>query len=384
MNYRVLGRTGLRVSEIGLGCEYLAKMDGGAIQKILDAAIAAGVNYFDLFSPEPHVRDAFGQGMRGRREKFILQAHLCSAWVDGQYKRVREMGQVEAAFQDLMSRLDTGYIDVGMIHFIDQQEDFDAVFQGPVIEFARKQKNAGRIRHLGLSTHNPRIAIQAVKTGLIDVIMFSVNPAYDILPPSEDINVLFDKGSYDAPDVLSCTDPERRELYSLCESQGVALTVMKPYGGGALLNETASPFGAAMTVAQCLHYCLTRPAVATVLPGAATVEELREAVGYCGLSPEEKDYSALLSGCPAHPFTDRCMYCGHCAPCTAGIDIAVVNKYADLAEIQGTVPETVREHYGDLSAKAGDCVACGQCEARCPFGVKVIAHMKRAKEIFGA
>ena len=382
MDYRILGRTGLKVSEIGLGCEYLAKMDGSGILEILDAAVAAGVNYFDLFSPEPHVRDAFGQGMRGRREKFILQAHLCSAWIDGQYKRVREMDQVKAAFADLLNRLDTSYIDVGMIHFIDQQEDFDGVFHGPVIRFAQEQKAAGKIRHLGLSTHNPRMAAQAVRTGLIDVIMFSVNPAYDILPPSEDINTLFDKSSYES--VLSRTDPERQELYSLCESQGVALTVMKPYGGGALLDEKASPFGAAMTAAQCLHYCLTRPAVATVLPGAASVEELQEAVAYCGLSREEKDYSALLSSCPAHPFTDKCMYCGHCAPCTVGIDIATVNKYADLAEIQGAAPETVREHYRDLAVKAGDCVACGKCETRCPFGVKIMEHMRRAREIFGA
>lgn len=382
MDYRILGRTGLRVSEIGLGCEYLAKMDGSGIREILDAAVAAGVNYFDLFSPEPHVRDAFGQGMRGRREKFILQAHLCSAWIDGQYKRVREMNQVKAAFADLLNRLDTSYIDVGMIHFIDQQEDFDGVFHGPVIRFAQEQKAAGKIRHLGLSTHNPRMAAQAVRTGLIDVIMFSVNPAYDILPPSEDINTLFDKNSYES--VLSRTDPERQELYSLCESQGVALTVMKPYGGGALLDEKASPFGAAMTAAQCLHYCLTRPAVATVLPGAASVEELQEAAAYCGLSREEKDYSALLSSCPAHPFTDKCMYCGHCAPCTVGIDIASVNKYSDLAEIQSAAPETVREHYRDLAVKAGDCVACGKCETRCPFGVKIVEHMRRAREIFGA
>ena len=139
-----------------------------------------------------------------------------------------------------------------------------------------------------------------------------------------------------------------------------------------------------MTAAQCLHYCLTRPAVATVLPGAASVEELQEAVAYCGLSREEKDYSALLSSCPAHPFTDKCMYCGHCAPCTVGIDIATVNKYADLAEIQGAAPETVREHYRDLAVKAGDCVACGKCETRCPFGVKIMEHMRRAREIFGA
>ena len=77
------------------------------------------------------------------------------------------------------------------------------------------------------------------------------------------------------------------------------------------------------------------------------------------------------------------MYCGHCAPCTVGIDIAMVNKLADLCEAQEMVPETVREHYLALEMKAGDCVQCGGCEQRCPFGVKIIEHMDKAKEVFG-
>ncbi|NBJ90118.1 hypothetical protein D5270_11575 [Acutalibacter sp. 1XD8-36] len=192
---------------------------------------------------------------------------------------------------------------------------------------------------------------------------------------------MFDKASYET--VLSNIDPERQELYSLCESQGVAITVMKPYGGGALLSAEASPFGAAMSVAQCLHYCLTRPGVATVLAGAVNKEELMEAVAYCDAGDAERDYAKLLSSCPAHPFTDKCMYCGHCAPCTAGIDIASVNKFADLCEAQHMVPETVREHYNVLSVKAGACVKCGQCETRCPFGVKIVEHMQKAVDIFG-
>ena len=381
MNYRTLGRTGLTVSEIGLGSEAFVNQSVEYGVELIGAALGAGVNYFDLYNPEPYVRDAFGKAMKGRREKFVMQAHLCSAWIDGQYNR--KMDEVKPAFADLLSRLGTGYIDVGMIHYVDEQKDFDEVFHGPVIGFAKEQKAQGKIKHIGMSTHNPRVAIQAVKTGLIDVIMFSINPAYDILPPNEDVDTLFKAETYQAPDVLSSTDPERQELYSLCESQGVALTVMKPYGGGALLKAEESPFGAAMTVVQCLHYCLTRPGVVTVLAGAHNKEELMQAVAYCEASDEEKDYAKLLSSCPAHPFTDKCMYCGHCAPCTVGIDIATVNKFADLCEAQGMVPETLREHYAALEHKAGDCIACGACEGRCPFGVKIIEHMEKAKNLFG-
>ena len=149
------------------------------------------------------MRDAFGIAMEGRREKFILQAHLCSAWIDGQYKRTREIEEVTAAFVDLLTRLHTDYVDVGMIHYIDGKEDFDQVFQGPVLAYAKELKAAGTVCFLGMSTHNPRIATMAAETGLIDVIMFSCNPAYDILPPSEDINTLFDGASYEALDPVS-------------------------------------------------------------------------------------------------------------------------------------------------------------------------------------
>lgn len=383
MKYRTLGRTGLRVSEVGLGSEVFVNHDDDFAQDLIEAALGAGVNYFDLYNPEPYVRDSLGKAMKGRREKFVLQAHLCSAWIDEQYKRTRNIDDVRAAYEDAFARLQTDYIDVGMIHYVDEQKDFDEVFGGPVIEYARELKAAGKIRHIGMSTHNPRVAIQAAKTGEIEVIMFSINPAYDILPPNEDVNTLFESATYDQPNVLSSTDPERQELYSLCESLGVALTVMKPYGGGALLDGKESPFGVAMTVPQCLHYCLTRPAVATVLAGARTKEELLEAAAYSDLPDEEKDYATLLSTAPAHRFTDKCMYCGHCAPCTVGIDIASVNKFADLCKAQGEVPETVREHYAALSVKAGVCMECGACETRCPFGVKVIEHMRKAAAIFG-
>lgn len=384
MNYRTLGRTGLKVSEVGLGSEAFVNRDDRFAKELFETALEAGINYFDLYNPEPYIRDSFGKAMEGRRERFILQAHLCSAWIDGQYKRTRDIGTVKAAYEDLFRRLKTEYVDVGMIHYLDEQKDFDEVFHGTVIAYAKELKAAGKIRHIGMSTHNPRMAIQAAKSGEIDVIMFSINPAYDILPPNEDVNALFEKSTYEAPDVLSCTDPERLELYGLCESEGVALTVMKPYGGGALLDAGESPFGVPMTVAQCLHYCLTRPAVACVLAGARTKEQLAEAAAYSDLSEKEKDFSELLCSTPAHRFKDKCMYCGHCAPCTVGIDIASVNKFADLCDAQHMVPETVQEHYHALRVKAGACIKCGACEKRCPFGVKITKHMQKACELFGA
>lgn len=110
---------------------------------------------------------------------------------------------------------------------------------------------------------------------------------------------------------------------------------------------------------------------------------MREAASYETASEEEKDYASVLANAPHHAYSGQCTYCGHCAPCPAGIDIAMVNKLYDLAVMQQEVPATLRAHYEGLSANAADCIACGGCETRCPFGVPVVERMAKAKELFG-
>ena len=105
------------------------------------------------------------------------------------------------------------------------------------------------------------------------------------------------------------------------------------------------------------------------------------AVAYETASEEERDYASVLAAAPRHAYSGQCTYCGHCAPCPRGIDIAMVNKLYDLAVMQPQVPESIRAHYQALSARAEDCIACGNCEKRCPFGVPVIRRMEDVKEL---
>ena len=158
---------------------------------------------------------------------------------------------------------------------------------------------------------------------------------------------------------------------------------MKGYAGGRLFDAATSPFGVALTPVQCLHYALTRPAVATVLAGFDSTKHVDDALAYETASDEEKDYATVLANAPRHAYSGQCTYCGHCAPCPAGIDIAMVNKLLDLALMQPEVPATVRAHYEGLSANGSDCIACGGCERRCPFGVKAMERMKQAEKVFG-
>ena len=381
MEYRKLGRTGLLVSEIGMGCEGFVDKPYARVEELVDAMEAGGVNCIDLYSPNPEFRSNLGHALRGRREKFILQAHLCTIWKDGQYKRTRDLAEVREGFDDQLHRLETDHVEIGMIHYVDSVKDWHTVAGGPVLAYVKELKEKGVIRHIGLSSHNPEVALEAVKSGDIEVLMFSVNPCYDLQPASEDVEELWAEKNY--KEHLINMNPERQELYETCQRLGIGITVMKAFGGGDLLDEKLSPAGKALTVNQCIHYALTRPGVATVLTGAHSVEQLEESIAYEEAAEEERDYAPAFASFPNISWKGHCMYCSHCAPCPQKIDVASVTKFLNLVKAQGTVPETVREHYEVLPHHAGECIQCGACQTRCPFGVPIIENMKQAAEIFG-
>ena len=379
MNYRRLGKTDLMVSEIGFGAEWMEDKPVEEVVEITHRFAAAGVNILDCWMPNPEVRSALGEGIKGQRDHWIVQGHIGATWQDGQYVRTRDMDKVRPAFEDLLARLGTDHVELGMIHYVDDVDEFERVISGEFMTYVRELKAAGTIGHVGLSTHNPNVALLAAQQGEIEAIMFSVNPAFDLLPAQASLDDAF---TFDYADELGGMDPARAELYALCEREGVGLTVMKGYAGGRLFSAEASPFGVAMTPTQCVHYALTRPAVASILAGFATPSHVADACAYEQATDEERDYASVLAGAPKHAYFGQCTYCGHCAPCPSGIDIALVNKFYDLATMQDEVPASVRAHYEALDAAGADCIACQSCEPRCPFDVPIAERMEKAATLF--
>lgn len=381
MQYRRLGKTGLMVSEIGFGAEWMERHTAEECREVLLCAESHGINILDCWMCEPNVRSSLGKALAGRRERWYIQGHVGSVWQNGQYTRTRDVALCRAAFEDLLTRLGTDYIDLGMIHFIDSEADWDAAMQGPFYAYMQELKACGKIRHIGLSSHNPEMAIRAAQSGLVEMILFSINPAFDMMPPTDNLDNYF---AEEYRDDLAGIDPVRTRLYKICEQNDVGITVMKPYAGGRLFDAKRSPFGVALTPVQCLHYCLTKPAVAAVMAGYDTPAHVEEAVAYETAADEEKNYASVLASAPKHTFGQgECTYCGHCRPCPVNIDIAMVNKYYDLASMQPEVPATVGAHYDALEQHAGDCIGCRGCETRCPFGVKIADRMQQTAALFG-
>jgi predicted aldo/keto reductase-like oxidoreductase len=382
MQYRSIGKTGMKAGVIGLGCEGLLNKSGGEVEKIVATALDGGINMVDFFSPQKEARGNFGKAIKGKRDKVFIQGHIGSTDIHEQNDVSRDPATCKKYFESLLADMGTDYIDFGMFFFVDTSSDFKAVFESELLGYAQDLKKKGLIRAIGASCHNSETAQRIVNTGVVDILMFSVNPVFDMAPAEADVYEMFDdaksKGLFTAK-----IQPGRSALYRLCEQKEVAITVMKTLHAGRLLSPGLSPFGSPMTVAQCIHYALTRPAVVSTLIGCKNPEEVTDILRYFDMGDAEKDYSGIIQNYQGDS-KGNCMYCNHCLPCPADIDVAALTKYLDLAaQNEKDIAPAVVQHYKALSKHGSDCIACGSCEKRCPFTVPVIKNMKKAAELFG-
>ena len=288
----------------------------------------------------------------------FYQVHFGANYETGEYGWTTSLDKVKRQVDWQLKELKTDYIDFGFIHCLDSEDDWKQYQKNGVLDYLLEMKKSGVVRHIGLSTHTPDLAQKILDTGLIEQLMFSINPAYDYQHGE------FAFGSAD----------ERMKLYRRCEAEGIGISVMKPYSGGQLLDERTSPFGKALTEVQCIQYALDKPGVLTVLPGVRDLDDVKRALTWLTAEPEEKDYSALGGYAPKDA-VGNCVYCSHCHPCPAGLNIALINKYYDLAVIGDNM---AADHYEKLPKHASDCIGCGHCDRRCPFHV---AQSERMKEI---
>ena len=382
MQYRPIGKTGMSASIVGLGTEHLDNKPYHVVEEVVSTSLEHGINIFDLFMPGTPVREHIGKALKGKRDKVLIQGHIGSVDLKQQYDITRDVPTCKKYFEELLRCLNTDYIDFGMMFFVDTGKDFDEVFKTGYIDYVRQLKQQGTIRVVGASSHDPDTAMRLVETGEIEHLMFSVNLAYDMLPANMYIvDSLMSNEKIDR-NVFRGIDPKRARLYELCESRGVSITTMKTLGAGKLLSADQTPFAMPMTVVQCIHYALSRPAVVSTLLGCQNRAEVLEMVKYPDLSDARRDYTGVAETL-RETFRGKCVYCNHCRPCPEEIDIAAVTKYLEIALIdEQNIPPGTMAHYNNLPHHASECTGCGSCESRCPFNVAVIQNMKRATTVF--
>lgn len=374
MNGRKLGRTGLAVGEIGIGTEYLHGQPRETVVEVVRGAVEGGVSYFDLIWPYPEYLDDLAVALRGLRERVTLAVHLGCVDDHGQPRRSRDVSECTADFEERLRRLGLDHADIVMVHHVDEEDDYRrAVRPGGLLELAQRFQQEGKARFIAIGSHRVPIAQAALEDGRFDALMFPINPAFDALPAETGL-----ESAWDALEEAG-REPsgERRRLYEACAAKNIGLIAMKPYAGGRLL-QTAGSQNEALSPVQLLGYAISQPGVSTAIPGVKNFDELRAALALLTATEEERDFGpavALGSWVPE----GSCVYCNHCLPCPVGIDVGQTLRLAATAD-QG-MSDDLRAAYAALPAQASECTECGSCSERCPFGVDVVPHMRRAASL---
>lgn len=363
MEYRINKRTGDKISILGFGTSYIAEAKEADAVETIRHAYEGGVNYFDLATADAKTFPYFRKALSDVRDKVLYQVHFGADYSSGTYGWSTNGETVRRSIGWQLEQLQTDTIDYGFIHCIDELSDWEDYQRNGAFDYLMKLKEEGIVRHVGLSSHTPATIQRVLDEVPVDMLMFSVNPGYD-----------YQKGEYAKGSV-----DERMAIYRRCEAEGIGISVMKPFSGGQLLDASISPFGKSLTRYQCMQYALDRPGVLTILPGASSVKQVDELLGFFEAEGKEKDYSIIGSFSPSEA-VGKCVYCNHCKPCPVGIDIGLVNKYYDLALNGDTM---AAEHYKGLELHADDCIGCGHCNSRCPFRVDQMTRMKEISTYFG-
>jgi len=285
MEYRRLGKTKLKVSQIGIGTEHLKKLPAEVIRQIIDFAIKAGVNYFDLVWYLPNIMEGFRQSLQCQSKKAILAFHLGSCIRNGKYERSRDPAHCEKQLIDFLSLLDFEYAPILNIHYVGNLKVWQQINRKGILALAERLRDEGIAKIISVSTHEPEVIKLATSTGVIDSVMYQVSIANHM---------------YKA----------RNEALRRCNELGIGVVAMKPFAGGLLLKAgkkvkiPAFKSGwktmvfkvpECVTPTKLLSYTLSQHGVCTAVMGVSSLEELTRNLSYSSSSAMERDYTELLA-----------------------------------------------------------------------------------------
>ena len=334
MEYRVLGKTGLRVSRLGFGGIPIQKIDANGTKKLMHRLMEAGVNYIDTARGYTVSEQYLGEALEGIREHFVIATKSMS----------RDEESMARDIDISLTNLRTDYIDLYQVHNPSVADLEKVVAPGGALDALLKAKACGKIGHLGVTIHTREAFEKALSYDWVETIMFPYN----------------------------IVENQGEELMCRCTRQNVGFINMKPLAGGAIED-----------AALALRYIVANPDVTVVIPGMAEEREIAQNVAaVCDDSPLSPEENAKIQEIRDALGTNFCRRCNYCAPCTEGINIPQVFLFEGYLSRYG-LEEWARDRYAAMAKKASHCVDCGICETRCPYQLPIRQMMKKAAERFG-
>ncbi len=334
MEYRELGKTGLKISRLGFGGIPIQRIDAEGTKALIPQLLENGINFIDTARGYTVSEEYLGYALEGVRDKFILAT--------------KSMARTkEAMAQDIdtsLKNLRTDYIDLYQIHN-PSAADLEKVQQpGGALEALQEAKRDGKIGHIGVTLHAVELFEKAVTYDWVETIMFPYN----------------------------LVETQAQRLVKECTARGIGFIAMKPLAGGAIEDATLA-----------LRYLANDPDVTVAIPGMAEAREIAQNVAAMhDTTPLTEAELQKIEDIRNSLGTQFCRRCNYCAPCTAGIPISAVflmEGYYSRYDLK----DWAKARYEGLAGHASDCVDCGVCESRCPYNLPIRQMLKNAAAIFG-
>lgn len=334
MEYRILGKTGLKISRMGFGGIPIQRVDQEATKQLMKKLVEEGVNYIDTAKGYTVSESYLGYALEGIRDQFVLATKSMS--------RTKEA--MEKDILDSLKALRTDYIDLYQVHNPNMEQLDTVVGENGALEALLEAKEKGMIGHIGLTAHSLEVFERALEYDWVETIMFPYN----------------------------FIEQHGVELIKKCRKKNIGFIDMKPLAGGAIEDATLA-----------LRYICQNPDVTVVIPGMADMKEIDENVQACNNnSPLTQEEISQIENIKKQLGSQFCRRCNYCAPCSVGIAIPNVFLFAGYLE-RYNLEDWARERYASLPVKASKCIDCGLCETRCPYQLPIRDMLKKCAQEFG-
>ena len=334
MEYRILGKTGLKVSRMGFGGIPIQRTDAASVKELIRWLCDHGVNYIDTARGYTVSEEYLGEALEGIREKFVIAT-----------KSMSRTKEAMAADIDIsLKNLRTDYIDLYQIHNATPADVETVTAPGGALEALQEAKAAGKIGHIGITAHSAETFKIALELPWVETIMFPYN----------------------------IVETQGEELIAECARRNIGFIDMKPLAGGAIEDATLA-----------LRFLCANENVTVVIPGMAEIKEAEQNLAAVeNTAPLTAGEKMSMEAIRKDLGTHFCRRCNYCAPCTAGISIPGVFLMEGYLSRYG-LEEWAKVRYAGMAKTASDCIECGVCETRCPYQLPIREMMKTVAQKFG-